>query len=66
MAGQHQGGYERVQDDGRHGAELKCMPHADKGRPINTGMGLYVRSLHTHMCTHSHTPAHGPSIAFIL
>ena len=28
--------HERVQDDERHGAELKCAAHEDKGRPITT------------------------------
>ena len=36
MVGQYQGGHERVQDDGRHGTESKCVAREDKGRPIAT------------------------------
>ena len=36
MAGQYQGGHERVQDDGRHGTKSKCVAREDKGRPIAT------------------------------
>ena len=35
-AGQYQGGHERVQDDGRHGTESKCVTHEDNVRPITT------------------------------
>ena len=30
MAGQHQGGHERIQDDGKHGTKSKCVAHEDK------------------------------------
>ena len=36
MAGQHQAWHEGIQDDERHGAELKCVAHGDKGRHIIT------------------------------
>ena len=35
MAGRHQGQHERVQDDGRRGAESKCVACEDKLRPAH-------------------------------
>ena len=36
MAGQYQGGHERVQDDRTRGAESKWVEHENKGRLITT------------------------------